>query len=352
MEKSADVYFVIPGDLQTPSGGYKYDRRLIQGLRERGLQVAYIPLKGRFPDADAQTLVDAATCFAALPSDALVLVDGLAYGVMDSIAQEQSQRLRLIALCHHPLSLESGLSAQRVAALYKSEKAALKAARAIIVTSQNTANTLTAEFDIEPQAITVAMPGTDPQSYAHCNNDIPVLLSIASLTRRKAHDVLLAAFTQLRHLPWRARWVGSADFDQPWSAHLREQCQHLGLQARIEFVGEVEDTGPEYLAADAFVLPSRYEGYGMAFAEALSFGLPIVAARSAAVPSVVPPSAGLLVPPDDSKALAVALESILDTSTRQRFRAAAQAAARDLPRWSDTAAKVAELIKGLQADLP
>ncbi|MEN0036338.1 MAG: glycosyltransferase family 4 protein [Cellvibrio sp.] len=120
------------------------------------------------------------------------------------------------------------------------------------------------------------------------------------------------------------------------------------MQARIAFVGNVADTRSEYAAADIFVLPSLFEGYGMAFAEALSFGLPIVAARAGAVPDVVPESAGILVQPDNSAALTDALQNLLTTpSLRKQLQTGAQSAAQTLPSWKTTANKVAALINTL-----
>jgi glycosyltransferase involved in cell wall biosynthesis len=135
-----------------------------------------------------------------------------------------------------------------------------------------------------------------------------------------------------------------------WSEHLRTLVTALQLEDRIEFAGEKESLDAEYQNADIFVLPSRFEGYGMVFSEALAAGLPIVAARAGAVPDVVPPEAGILVPPDDSTALATVLAELLTQPPRRReLQRGAQAAAAFLPRWEDTARAVASLIEELCA---
>src|SRR3954469_16032404 len=110
----ADVFFVVPGDLATPTGGYGYDRRFIAELGVLGLKVDVIQLTAGFPFPDSTALEHAQQVFADLPAGALVIVDGLALGAMPDLAERAAQRLRLIALCHHPLALETGLnSAQR-----------------------------------------------------------------------------------------------------------------------------------------------------------------------------------------------------------------------------------------------
>lgn len=341
----AELYFAIPGDINTLTGGYAYDRQLGAELQLLGHKIKHLPLSNQFPLPDAQALADAEARFAALPDQSIVIADGLAYGVMDTIAERHSARLHIIALCHHPLMLEAGLSAPQTQQLFYSEQRALNAAKEVIVTSAMTGKTLVEQFSIPAAKITVALPGTDRQSFAPCIGNPPVLLTLATLTRRKAHDVLIDALAQIKHLQWTARFVGGLEFDPQWVALLKNKVLAHGLEQRILFIGTVADSASEYISADIFVLPSLFEGYGMAFAEALAFGLPIVAARAGAVPDVVPATAGILVAPNNPTALADALQHLLtDVGLRQQLQAGAQAAAKTLPSWVDTAAAVAHLI--------
>ncbi len=342
------LHFAIPGDLQSLTGGYAWDRRIIAELRALGLRVQVLPLSARFPEPDAAAREDARQQIAALPDGAVLLADGLAWGVLDDIAEAHAARLRIIALCHHPLALESGLTAERAAALRRSETRVLQVAAAVVVTSPATAATLTQEFGVARERITVALPGTDPVPPAPCTGEPPVLLSLATLTRRKAHDVLIAALSQVQDLPWRARFVGGTHFDPAWVDILRAQVNSAGLAERIAFVGSTATPQQEYRQADLFVLPSRYEGYGMVFAEALAHGLPVIAARAGAVPEVVPADAGLLVPVDDVAALAAALRRVLSEPTaRAALRVGALRAAAGLPRWQDSARGLYNLIAHL-----
>jgi glycosyltransferase involved in cell wall biosynthesis len=348
----AKIYFAIPGDINTLTGGYAYDRRLIAELRALGHNVEHLQLSSRFPLPDTNALADAAAQLAALPDQALVMIDGLAYGVMETIAKQHAARLNIIALCHHPLMLESGLSSVQTQQLFLSEQRALNAAKAVIVTSPMTGKILAEQFAIPAAKMTIALPGTDAQTFAPCIGNPPVLLCVATLTRRKAHDVLIDALANIKQLAWTLRLVGGTEFDPEWTSQLKNKVAQYGLEQRIVFLGSIAEPSSEYAAADVFVLPSLFEGYGMAFAEALSFGLPVVAARAGAVPDVVPESAGILVAPQDSSALTAALQELLtDTAARKKLQQGAQAAARNLPSWKDTAAVVAKLNAQLSAQL-
>ncbi len=340
------LYFAIPGDINRLTGGYGYDRRLIAELKKLGFAVEHLPLADSFPQPDAQALQATEIQFTQLPDNAIVLVDGLAFGVMDAMAEYHGKRLKLIALCHHPLALETGLAPELAHTVHAAEQRALASAKAVLVTSENTARILEQGFAVPTVKIAVALPGTDKQIFASCTGNPPILLTVATLTQRKAHDVLIDALAQIAHLPWSARFVGGEDFDSNWANYLHEKVAFHSLTHRIKFVGNLVDLTSEYEQANMFVLPSLFEGYGMAFAEALSFGLPIVAARTGAVPDLVPESAGILVPPADALALANALTQLLtDSARRQQLQTGAQQVAQALPTWVDTARIVGDLIQ-------
>jgi glycosyltransferase involved in cell wall biosynthesis len=346
---AATLYFAYPGELDTATGGYHYDRRLIQELRRLGLEVEPVSLGPGFPRPNPETLRHAEQILGQLPDSATVIIDGLAFGVLDELAAAEARRLRIIALCHHPLAFESGLDAGQQQTFMQSERLALQCAAAVVVTSPYTATLLAEQFSVPAECITVAVPGNDRIAFASGDGNPVRLLTVASLTERKGHDVLIDALAQLRELPWVARFVGSDEFDPRWAKQLRTQVKQQQLDERIEFAGKVADPGPEYLQADVFVLPSRFEGYGMVFTEALAAGLPVIAARAGAVPEVVPDAAGRLVPPDDSVALSRALHDIItDHHLRCSLRSGAREAASTLPTWADSALVVAQRIKEVQ----
>ncbi|MFP4538239.1 MAG: glycosyltransferase family 4 protein [Dichotomicrobium sp.] len=339
--------FAIPGDLAAPTGGYAYARRILPLLGEYGVDVRHLPLPGGFPFPDDAGLEEAGDLLRAIPADEIALIDGLAYGALpEKVIAGMSAPI--VALVHHPLGLETGLSPDDSARLIASECAALAHARQVIATSGTTAETLRRDFGVPRGRLHVAVPGTDRAERATGGSDVPHLLSVGAVVPRKGFDVLADALADLGDRPWRCTIAGSLDRDTATAAALRERIARLGLDERIALTG-TRDTGQLaalYHCADIFVLPSRYEGYGMVFTEAMARGLPVVAAAAGAVPTTVPEEAGILVPPDDAAALAHALRTLLDDPARRRqLGDAAFTHARQLPSWHDTARGVAEAIR-------
>jgi glycosyltransferase involved in cell wall biosynthesis len=217
----------------------------------------------------------------------------------------------IVALVHHPLALETGLDAEQRQDLAASERQALAWAEHVIVTSPMTARELTSSYNVPSEKITVAIPGTEPGALASCEGEPAHIVSIGTLIPRKGHDVLIAALKRIEHLSWTATIVGSHDLSPKTTREILVQLAESGLAKRVSLAGEVADVRPVLASADIFALASRFEGYGMVFAEALSHGLPIVACRTSAVPDVVPEEAGILTGVDDIDAFAAALGSLV-----------------------------------------
>ncbi|HXF87547.1 MAG TPA: glycosyltransferase family 4 protein [Xanthobacteraceae bacterium] len=340
--------FAVPGDLATPTGGYAYDRRIIEELRALGWTVDVIDLGDGFPNADAALRAAAAARLRQAPVGCPVVIDGLALGALPEAAAALHARNPLVALVHHPLALESGLPAAEAEKFRASERAALSFARRVIVTSPATARVLAADYDVPPERITVAPPGSDPAAPAPGSTDgIVRLLAVGSLVPRKGYDVLIAALARVADLPWRLTIAGDAR-DPATAMQINRQIAALQLTPRIAVLGAVpaERLAGLYAAADLFVLASRYEGYGMAFADAIAHGLPVIGTTGGAVPDTVPEGTGILVAPDDVAALAEALRRLIGSrDARGRLAAAARAAAARLPTWKDSARLFADAIE-------
>jgi glycosyltransferase involved in cell wall biosynthesis len=350
---ATDVSFAIPGDIDTPTGGYAYDRRLIAELERAGWSIAHLAWSPSFPFPDTIDKYLAAKSLAVLADGSLVLIDGLAYGALPELAEAEGRRLGLVALVHHPLALETGLAPAAATRLADSERRALAMGRAVIATSATTAETLMRDYGVPAERLQVARPGSEPAPPARGaagETGVLHLLSVGTVTLRKGHDLLVEALARIADLPWRCTIAGSLERDRDIVADIRRRIARHGLEPRVQLLGAPPDLAPLYDSADVFVLASRHEGYGMVFAEALQHGLPIVATLAGAVPESVPASSALLVPPDDVAALAEALGRLIANSAlRRQLAAGARASALLLPSWRDTARTVAEVLKRVAA---
>lgn len=333
--------FAVPGDLTTPTGGYAYDRRIIEELSRLGWQIEVIDLGDGFPWPGAKTRERARTRLRAIPKGQSVVIDGLALGVLPEAAVELGAENPLVALVHHPLAQESGMSVEQAEELRVSERAALAAAHDVIVTSMATARTLTAHYGVPAQRITVAVPGNDPASVAQGSKDGTIrLLSVGSIIPRKGYDVLVAALATLRELPWQLTVAGDRTRNPGCAAQVDAEIASHTLSDRISILGAVssQQLTELYVGADAFALASRYEGYGMAYTEAIAHGLPVIGTSAGATADTVPSGTGILVPPDNVPAFAQALARVISNrNERERLAAAARAAAAKLPTWQDSA---------------
>ncbi len=340
----ADLHLIVPGDPETNTGGFIYDRRMVQELRQLGLTVEVHDLPDGWPYPGYQAVDAADRTLARLPDGARVIVDGLALGVLPRLAEREGRRLKLIALVHHPLAQETGLEAGERARLFESERDALSHVHHVIATSGFTAQGLV-DYDLTQERMSVIPPGVEPHELADgSGRAAPALLCVGTLTPRKGHDVLLNALSLLTSRPWTLDIVGSETRDTRHAQQIRRLAGELGLASRVVFRGELSGRALDaaYHTCDLFVLASHYEGYGMVLTEAVARGLPVVATAGGAVPDTLPEGAGLLAPPGDIEGLAGALDRVLGSPELfAQLAEGARSARERLPSWADSARQLA-----------
>jgi glycosyltransferase involved in cell wall biosynthesis len=322
------IHFIVPGDIATLTGGYIYDRRIIEGLPEQGICVNLHLLDQGFPFPSPRALDHAAAIIQNIPEGETLVVDGLALGPLHAILKLNAGRLHLVALIHHPLAEETGLKQDVARQLKSQERKALFYCQRVIVTSSTTRLSLVKAYDVGENSIVVVEPGVE--LVRQVRNPVGRefrLLCVASLVPRKGHKTLIEALSLLSDRSWTLTCVGDLNREPGSTVEVLNYVRKVGLGQRIKFLGTL---GPaalleHYRRAHVFVLASHHEGYGMALAEALSQGLPIVSTTAGAIVHTVPKSAGLLVPPGDVSALAAALARVFDEPRcRQRLIAGAR----------------------------
>ena len=344
------VALLVPGRLDTPTGGYVYDRRIVEGLRQRGWAVDVNELDDSFPHPSLAARRVAADTLSSLPAGTVVLVDGLAFGAMPEVLACESLRLRFVAIVHLPLSWEVGLDAHRSAVLARFERRALSTAAAVVVTGPRTFEAL-APDRISSGRLHLIEPGTDKAALSRGSNTPTVaLLSVGSVTPGKGHDVLIRALATLRDARWTLTCAGSLARSPSFVDRVRGLVRDLDFADRVELAGELTGSALDecYDRADVFVLATQLETYGMAVAEALARGLPVVSTRTGAIPRLVGSDAGLLVAPGDTSALADAMRRVIgDADLRQRLAAGARRARDRFEGWDVAIRKMEAVLEGV-----
>jgi glycosyltransferase involved in cell wall biosynthesis len=336
------IVLAAPGPLESRTGGYIYDRRMVEGLRRLGWQVDVLELDSSFPHPTPAALEHANRTLASVRAGTITIVDSLALGAMPEIITREASRLPVVALVHLPLAAAIGLDRGDAARLDDGERRALAAAALLVITGR-AALPLIERYAVAPSRVVVVEPGTDPAPLARGSRTSSVeLLTVATLNPGKGHEMLLEALSAVRDSAWRLTCAGSLTRDPATAARVRTIAARLQLDHRVSFVGDLDRPALAacYDRADVAVLATHQETYGMAIAEALAHGLPVVSTTTGAIPDLVGDDAGLLVPVGDTDALAAALARVLgDASLRARLAEGARRRRDRLPTW-DTAARL------------
>lgn len=333
---SPKVAFVTVGDTGRKTGGYIYNARVISGLRHRGFEVEEIVACGALPEEQRTAAPRLGSTFDPSGFDAIV-VDALARIVVAPHLDHWRTSRPVVVMVHELPGVAGGETDARERDY---EKHLLRADRLVAVSDHGRKVLLSR--GVSQGRIHVVRPGFDhipPSSDIHVERSGPArALCVAQWIPRKGILTLVEAWT-LRERPGTVlELVGETHADPAYEVKVRAVID-AAPQGSIVVSGRVDDAalGAAYASADLFVLPSRYEGYGIVYAEALSRGLPIVACDIGPVPDLVGSDAAMLVEADDEEALSAALDLLLgDPALRARMSAAASLRASLLPRWEDT----------------
>jgi glycosyltransferase involved in cell wall biosynthesis len=343
---------VIYGSLNTFSGGYLYDRKLVEHLRRAGDEVEIVSLPQR---SYAQHLADNASAWLSARLRAgrwdALLQDELNHPSLFWINRRVRGRWPIVAIVHHLRSSERHPAGQRV--LYRwIERRYLAGVDGFVFNSQTTRAAVEALSGGGRRAV-VAHPGGDrfgpalPADHVRARAYQPGplrLLFVGNVIPRKGLHTLVEGLRRLEVGDWRLEVAGSLHVDPDYARAVREQIERRGLGDKVALCGAVTDEALREMLTRAHVLvvPSSYEGFGIVYLEGMGFGLPAIAAGAGAAGEIITEGEnGFLVPPGDAGALAESLKIFL--RNRERLAAMSLAALRRFqqhPAWESTAVRI------------
>lgn len=370
-EAPVEINVVVPAgidDPTRPSGGNRYDRRVIEELTALGRIVhehrvadldGVLALLSELPDG-AIVVVDGLLVCSAPDGDLLDVMQGNPPVTLHDVKQEAvvaaCGRLRIVVLLLMPFA-----EAFPEESVRRGERAVLTAAAGVVTPSEWARAWVVREHGVAAERVQAVPPGVDPAPWSRDGRratsstspgDGRRLLCIGAVTSAKGHDTLFTALGEIADLDWQCTVAGALDLEPDYVAGLQEIALRSGIADRVVFAGPL--TGDPLEAAfddaDLLVSASRRESYGMAVTEALARGLPAVitdvGGHAEALGRLDDGAlAGVLLPPDDPDLLAGALRRWLeDPAERERLRSTADRRRTTLGSWTDTARGLADAI--------
>ena len=344
------IGLVIYGSLDTLSGGYLYDRKLVGYLRSQGDTVEIISLPWR---NYAAHLADNLRFQLPAGFD-LVIEDELNHPSLLA-ANAGRHPYPMISLVHHLRCSELRPAWQN--AFYRAvERRYLHSVDGFIFNS-NTTQRAVKHLTVDRKPSIVAYPPTDRFGEALSESVVEAraaqagplqVLFLGNVIPRKGLHTLLEA---IRRTPGKIQLdvVGSLTTDPAYAERMQGFARTNGLSSRVRFHGSLDNEPLAGMLKQAHVLavPSSYEGFGIVFLEGMAFGLPAIGTTAGAAGEIIRDGEnGYLIPPGDAAALATRLQSLAsDRALLTRLSINALQRYRDQPKWEQTAGQIRKFLQ-------
>lgn len=354
---------LIIGDTNRLTGGYLYDRKLVEYLKVKGIEVDVIGIR-EVPYPYILHLFSNLSLilrfFRRSRSYDFVLEDEMAHPALFlfNFWLRYVKRTKIVVIVHL-LWWKAAKGTLKAYFIKSVERIMLKNADLIIANSKHTKEEIKG-MGIPGEFIEVVYPGFDlplssmerKKSYhTHKGNSIK-LLSVANCSPLKGLDTLIEAIHRLDNPAIALDVVGDDNFDLNYCKRIKEKVLACELEKRVIFHGlmEPKNLSGFYSEADIFVLPPFYESLGIVFAEAMSFGLPIIATNVGGIPELVEDGEnGFLVPPGDIDSLVEAIDKLAsDAELRERFGRRGYEKSKKLNTWEDCGESIFQYLQQIE----
>ncbi len=357
------IGLIIYGDLGIMTGGYLYDRIMVDGLRERGHLVEVISLPSGSYLRKLLTGLSPGICRRLLAGKFDVLIeDELCHPSLFLI----NRRLRrqggplLVGLVHHALCGEPRHHWQNML-LGVAERLFLASVDGLILNSRSTERTVTSLIGRQQPRI-IAYPSGDrfgaPLSQEAINRRTQQsgsleLLFLGNVVPRKGLLPLIRALSLVDRQMWNLNVVGGLEFDAAHVTRAQQLTRELGLSGSVRFLGSFRDsTLTEIMSScDVFCMPYAYEGFGIAILEGMAFGLPAIGCQNGAAPETIRHGInGFLLSPDDHAGLAPLLVKLHgDREELQKLSLAARKTFLGHPGWKESTGDIETFLRQMIA---
>ncbi|MBX7213488.1 MAG: glycosyltransferase family 4 protein [Thermoflexales bacterium] len=350
------IGLVIYGALADQSGGYRYDRHLVDALRAGGdtVEILSRPWRGYARHLSDSVSPAWAARLRAFRGEVL-LEDELNHPSLLRAGRLVPAGVRRIGIVHHLRASEARAAWQNrgYAAV---ERAYLRGLDGFIFNSATTRAAVEALIGADkPGCVALpagdrwkALPGRDEILLRTTHSGPLRVIAVGNLIPRKGLHTLIDAVIRLAPGSVRLRIVGHPT-ETDYAAGLRRQAEAGQRAAWVRFDGALSDDalGAALRESDVLALPSSYEGYGIVYIEGMGFGLPALASRAGAAGEIITPEAdGWLVAPGDAAAIAGALNAVqMDRKRLAAMSLAARARFDVHPSWATSMAKAREFVR-------
>jgi len=352
------IGLVIYGHLEILTGGFLYDRMLVNHLRSRGDEVEVFALPWRtylrhlsdnFFSGPARKLESA--------NLDVLLQDELNHPSLFLVNRRLRGGVRypIVSIVHHLRCSE--LRSEWQNKLYRwVERRYLDSVDGFIFNSQTTRKAVAEvlggvkQWVVAPPGGDLLKPSVKPEDAQRRARDPGPLrvLFVGSLIPRKQLHTLIAALAQLPRDLWRLDVVGSLTTDAAYVRNIQAAIEEHGIGGQVALLGTLtgEEMARRWAASHILAVPSSYEGFGIVYLEGMGFGLPAIASTAGAAHEIITPGRdGFLVPTADSRVLAMHVRDL--ATDRQKLAQMAAAAVqhfREHPTWQESMASVAAFL--------
>ena len=354
------IGLLIYGSLETLSGGYLYDRKLVEALRRQGHELQIISLPWR---NYAAHLGD--NLYYRLPSGLDVLIeDELNHpSLLTANLHRPMPQYPVISLVHHLRCSEGRPRWQN--ALYRIVESRYLNSVDGFVFNSNTTRSVVTDLVGNTRPGIVAYPPTDrfgsalPEAFVHARatESGPLrLLFLGNVIPRKGLQTLLEAVSKQNdtggNLPVSLDVIGSLTADPTYARRMQAFAQTHGLQSFVRFHGALDEVAlaEQLRQAHLLVVPSSYEGFGIVYLEGMGFGLPAIGTSAGAAAEIIHDGMnGYLIAPADTQTLAAHLTTLAqDRALLVQLSLNALERYRQQPPWEQTATEIGAFLMGVR----